>query len=239
MNKSYLNGIIQKQNFVYIKPGSFMMGSPESEPGRGDDELMHEVILTKGFWLADTACTQELWEAVMGNNPSNFKGEHRPVENVSWNDCKSFLEKINIVAQGTPLRLPFESEWEYACRAGTTTPFSFGEMITPEQVNYHGEYPYNKGKKGKYRGETVDTKSLPCNGWGLYEMHGNVWEWCNDWYGEYPSKSVIDPEGPDSGWARVLRGGGWYDDGRGARSADRGGGSPDGHDYGIGFRFAR
>ena len=124
---------------------------------------------------------------------------------------------------GLDLRLPTEEEWEYACRAGTTKPFSFGENITPEQVNYDGGYPYSGGKKGKNRGETVEVGSFPCNDWGLYEMHGNVWEWCSDWYGEYPLGPVVDPTGPEGGGLRVLRGGSWIDDGGNVRSADRGG----------------
>jgi formylglycine-generating enzyme required for sulfatase activity len=151
-----------EQRFRWIEPGKFMMGSPESEPERYDDELLHEVVLTKGFWLAETACTQELWEAVMGSNSSRFKGKKRPVENVSWEDCATFLEKINILIPGRNFRLPTEAEWEYACRAGTQTPFSFGDNITPEQVNYDGNYPYNNGPKGEYRGKTVDVGSLPC-----------------------------------------------------------------------------
>lgn len=201
------------QRLRWIEPGKFMMGSPETEPERDNDEILHEVVLTRGFWLAETACTQELWEAVMGSNPSRFKGRKRPVENVSWNDCAAFLDKINSLMTGLDLRLPTEAEWEYACRAGTQTPFSFGDNITPEQVNYNGE--------SKYREETVDAGSLPCNDWGLYEMHGNVWEWCSDWYGKYPSGSVVDPVGPERGTYRVLRGGCCFDFGRYVRSAFR------------------
>ncbi|MBN1654605.1 MAG: formylglycine-generating enzyme family protein [Deltaproteobacteria bacterium] len=228
------------QRMRWISPGTFRMGSPtKGEQQRGSDEIEHSVTLTKGFWLADTACTQALWQAVMGNNPSFFKGPDRPVENVSWKDCQRFLEGINGLIPELALRLPTEAEWEYACRAGTTTPFSFGKNITSDEVNYDGNYPYAGGKKGIYRQETVGVKALACNEWGLYQMHGNVWEWCRDWYGEYPSESAIDPIGPEKGARRVLRGGGWYNDARHARSACRVRHGPGNRGGGIGFRFAR
>jgi sulfatase modifying factor 1 len=228
-----------RQCFRWIKPGKFMMGSPGNESERDDDEILHEVTLTQGFWMANTACTQALWQAVMGENPSVFKGADRPLENVSWNDCREFIDKINGLKPGLNLRLPTEAEWEYACRAGTQTPFWFGDNITPEQVNYDGNYPYAGGKKGKYRKETAEVKSLPCNGWGLYQMHGNVWEWCSDWYGDYPGGSVIDPTGPSDGAFRVLRGGSWIYFGRNCRSADRFRFDPAFRDYDAGFRLAR
>ncbi|MEW6220414.1 MAG: formylglycine-generating enzyme family protein [Thermodesulfobacteriota bacterium] len=198
-----------RQVLRWIRPGSFQMGSPPNEPERFKNEEQHEVILTRGFWLADTACSQRLWQAVMGENPSRFKGEARPVERVGWEDCQAFLARINEQVPGLELRLPSEAEWEYACRAGTTTPFSFGTTITPDQVNYDGNHPYAGDRKGLYRQETVDVKSLPANPWGLYEMHGNVWEWCADWYGEYSAATVVDPVGPFTGTGRVLRGGSW------------------------------
>ena len=140
------------QRMRWIEPGTFLMGSPENEPERLDDEgPQHSVTIGRGFWLFDTACTQALWEAVMGENPSRFKGADRPVENVSWNDCQDFLQRLNERLPGLDLALPSEAQWEYACRAGTTTPFSFGANITPEQVNYNGDYPYAGGKKGLYR----------------------------------------------------------------------------------------
>jgi formylglycine-generating enzyme required for sulfatase activity len=214
-----IKGVVQRMR--WIMPGEFMMGSPKFEPERDSNEEQHEVILTKGFWLAETACTQALWRAVMGENPSRFKGNNLPVENISWEDCQIFIGRLNTAISGLDVGLPTEAQWEYACRAGTTTPFHFGETVTTDQANFHGDYPYNKGPKGEYRRKTVSVKTFPCNAWGLYEMHGNVWEWCRDWYGDYPKGSVIDPKGPSSGSYRVLRGGSWFNYGRFVRSAYR------------------
>jgi formylglycine-generating enzyme required for sulfatase activity len=215
------------QRLRWISPGRFWMGSPEGELERRENEgPRHEVTISKGFWLFDTACTQALWEAVMGGNPSSFKGLDRPVEQVSWNDVQEFLGKINERVLGLNLVLPSEAQWEYACRAGEKTPFSFGETITPEQVNYNGNHPYRGGKKGLYREETVSVASLPPNPWGLYEMHGNVWEWCADhWHTSYegaPSdgSAWIQPSAAP-GADRVLRGGSWNDDAQSVRSAYR------------------
>jgi formylglycine-generating enzyme required for sulfatase activity len=233
-----------RQLLRWIPPGQFWMGSPETEAERGSDEIRHHVTLTQGFWLADTACTQALWEAVVGENPSRFKDDpSNPVEWVSWKDVKEkFLPALNRQVPGLEAVLPSDAQWEYACRAGTQTPFGFGEKITPEQVNYDGNYPYAGGEKGEYRRKTVPVKSLPANGWGLYEMHGNVREWCEDVLGDYPSEAVVDPVGPQDGvegrW-RVLRGGGWHNDGGFCRSAYRYAYEPDGRNGDFGFRLAR
>jgi formylglycine-generating enzyme len=228
-----------RQQLRWIVPGEFMMGSPTSEADRDDDETPHRVILSQGFWLADTACTQALWQAVMGSNPSRFQGEELPVEQVSWNDVQDFIERLNTVAPGGGFRLPTEAEWEYACRAGTTTAFWFGDQITPEQVNYNGNYPYAGGRQGLYREATVTVKALPCNSWGLYQMHGNVWEWCQDWYGTYPKGTIVDPSGPSEGGPRVLRGGCWFIYGRFVRSAFRLHVGPGDRIDDSGFRRAR
>jgi sulfatase modifying factor 1 len=228
-----------RQAFRWIVPGTFLMGSPGDEPERLDRETQHQVTLTQGYWLADSTCTQALWWAVMGNNPSHFQDdENNPVEQVSWSDAQQFIEKLNGLIPNLNARLPTEAQWEYACRAGKTTPFSFGENITPEQVNYAGNYPYARGETGLYRGKTVPVKSLPPNPWGLYEMHGNVWEWCADWFGDYPTESVVDPDGPPSGAGRVLRGGSWIGRGRCARSAYRRWDGPDFRRYDFGFRLS-
>jgi formylglycine-generating enzyme required for sulfatase activity len=230
------------QRLRWISPGRFWMGSPGTEAEREDSEgPRHEVTISKGFWLFDTACTQALWQAVMGNNPSHFKGPERPVETVSWNDVQEFLAKINNkMVPGLDLVLPSEAQWEYACRAGTETPFSFGETITPEQVNYNGDYPYAGGKKGLFRKETVPVASLPANPWGLYEMHGNVWEWCSDGQRTYTTDAVTDPVGlTRAGGGRVFRGGSWSGIAQLARSSYRHARHPNSRLYFIGFRCAR
>jgi sulfatase modifying factor 1 len=228
-----------RQVFRWIAPGRFLMGSPPDEPERRDNEVQHEVRLSRGFWLADTTCTQALWQAVTGANPSHFKDDARnPVEIVSWKDVQTFLSELNRRVPGLQARLPSEAEWEYACRAGTTTRFSFGDNITPEQVNYDGNYPYPGGEKGLYRQKTVPAGSLPANTWGLYEMHGNVWEWCADWYGDYPNTPQVDPTGPQTGASRVLRGGSWDLSGRYALCAYRTRLKPGDRGRSFGFRFA-
>ncbi|WP_294000776.1 formylglycine-generating enzyme family protein [Sphaerotilus sp.] len=242
------------QRLRWIAPGEFLMGSPESEYERSSSERQHPVVLTQGYWLADTACTQELWEAVMGENPSRFKGDpQNPVEQVSWNDItEKFLPKLNELVPGLNLTLPTEAQWENGCRAGMTTPFSFGEHITTDQVNYDEQFPYAGGMKNQYyerdwrypmaRKKTLPVKELPANQWGLHQMHGNVWEWCQDDYGEYSEGTSIDPvvhQDRNEGRQRVLRGGSWFNNGRSCRSAERHANEPDHRDYGIGFRLAR
>ncbi|MEZ5478712.1 MAG: SUMF1/EgtB/PvdO family nonheme iron enzyme [Thiolinea sp.] len=220
-------GIIQR--FRWIKPGTFLMGSPPDEPERYGDETQHQVTLSKGFWLADTTVTQALWESVMGNNPSHFKGNPTkwPVERISWNDCQEFIRKLNQQANNLSVNLPSEAEWEYACRASTETPYYFGNIIVPHQANV-----------GQEIGKTVAVKSYPANAWGLYDMHGNVWEWCQDSYAEYSSDKLIDPQGQQDGKLRVLRGGSWGDISRNCRSAIRSRESADGSNRGYGFRLA-
>ncbi|MGF1578109.1 MAG: formylglycine-generating enzyme family protein [Gemmataceae bacterium] len=224
--------------FVWIPPGKFLMGSPEDEPERFDNEPQHEVTLTKGFWLQTTAVTQKQWEHVMGNNPSHFRESELPVECVSWNDCQEFCQKLT-ERTDRPIVLPTEAQWEYACRAGTTSPFWFGKTITTQQVNYHGDYPYDGGPKGQYRDQTVAVKSFLPNGWGLYEMHGNVCEWCQDWHGEYTGEPRIDPQGPTEGPPRVIRGGCWVLVAGRCRSAYRDHVVPGGRYDDLGFRCAQ
>jgi formylglycine-generating enzyme required for sulfatase activity len=205
--KQIVNSIGMK--FVWIPPGSFMMGSPANEARRGKDEIQHKVTLTKGFYMGVYAVTQEEWQAVMGKNPSFFKGEKNlPVERISWDHCQDFVKKMRDKDKKS-YRLPTEAEWEYACRAGTTTPYHFGANITSDQANYLGEIILPFGKKGVFRKKTTPVGGFPANAWGLHDMHGNVWQRCQDWYGEYPPKDVVDPQGPNTGTDRVMRGGAW------------------------------
>lgn len=223
------------QRFRWIEPGSFLMGSPETELERSSVEgPQHPVKLTQGFWLADTACTQALWLAVVGGeNSSDFNGnDELPVENVIWNDViEKFMPRLQALLQeGVEATLPSEAQWEYACRAGTQTPFSFGEQINPKQVNCDGDDPYNNSPKGAYREKTVPVKALPSNAWGLFQMHGNVWEWCFDERRTYAEGEAVDPLGPIGDGPRVLRGGSWISYARYARSAFR-------FEFGRGLRY--
>jgi formylglycine-generating enzyme len=207
--------------FVWIPPGIFVMGSPKEEKERNDDEAQHKVTLTKGFYMGMHLVTQEQWQAVMDDNPSQFKGEKNlPVDNVSWNDCQGFIKKLRDKDK-KPYRLPTEAEWEYSCRAGTTTPYYFGETISTDQVNYNGNGVYGNGKKGVRRGKTTPVGSFPANAWGLHDMHGNLWQWCQDWYGDYPQKDVVDPQGPAAGIGVTQRSGSWGHNPQICRSANR------------------
>ena len=225
------------QRMRWIRAGTFLMGSPQAERDRGSDETQHEVKLSRGYWLADTACTQELWEAVTGESPSHFNGDRRPVEQVSYDQVIKFVSVLAKLVPELAPALPTEAQWEYACRARTETPFSFGDAITWEQVNFDGRHPYGDPPKGEYRLQTVEVKSLSANRWGLYEMHGNVWEWCRDSYGEYSTASQVDPAGPATGSYRVVRGGSWYNVARYVRSACRRWDDPGFRSNFLGFRL--
>ncbi|NBR07888.1 MAG: formylglycine-generating enzyme family protein [Planctomycetes bacterium] len=228
-----------KLEMVLIPAGRFMMGSPASENGRGSSETQHEVTLTKPFYMGKYAVTQEQWEAVMGNNPSETKGAKLPVTCVSWEDCQEFIEKLNTSTKGN-YRLPTEAEWEYACRAGTSTTHSFGNKISPKDANYYDSKI----------GEPMPVGSYKPNAFGLYDMHGNVWEWCKDWYGNYSAEAEKDPQGPKDGrnqifnqpYGRVLRGGSFFslveDDISGTRSSRRNYNHPEFTHAGLGFRLA-
>jgi len=235
---------------VLIPAGKFMMGSPATEAGRGSDEgPQHEVTISKPFYMGVFEVTQEQYEQVMGNNPSSFKGAKNPVETVSWDDAIGFCRKLS-ARTGKKVMLPTEAQWEYACRAGTTTTFHTGDALEPGQAN--ADFPANPGVwdtimawVGKFlpqkakTNQTTPAGSFPPNDFGLYDMHGNVWEWCSDWYGEdyYANSPKTDPQGPDSGLARVLRGGGWGYDPQYCRSADRGRDDPVNRlGYYVGFR---
>ncbi len=225
--------------FVYIEPGSFIMGSPEDEPGRSRNEIQHQVTLTQGFYIQTTEVTQGQWQAVMGSNPADFSacGDDCPVEFVSWNDVQAFIDALNSMGEGT-YRLPTEAEWEYVARAGSTTAFANGQ-ITETGTGYDpvldsmGWYAYNSN------GSTHPVAQKQANAWGLYDMHGNVYEWCQDRYGSYPSESVTDPEGPSSITIRVYRGGSWLRTARRCRSAFRSNDRPGFANRDLGFRLVR
>ena len=208
--------------FRWCPAGTFVMGSPENEEDRGSGETQHQVTLTQGFWMLETEVTQAMWRSVMGSNPSYFKGDNLPVECVRWDDCQDFCRKLSGKI-GMTITLPTEAQWEYACRAGTTGAYA-GDL------DAMGWYYDNSG------GETHPVGQKKANAWGLYDMHGNVYEWCQDWYGDYPSGAVTDPTGPESGSLRVYRGGGWSRDAQDCRSANRSGDSPDGRINDLGFR---
>ncbi len=211
--------------FVRIPAGTFMMGSPENEYGYRD-EKQHKVTLTRPFEMMVTPVTQALWQAVMGNNPSRFKGPDLPVENVSWDDAQEFIQKLNQMLGTDSLRLPTEAEWEYACRAGTTGA-RYGEL---GEVAWYYD---NSDQKTHPVGQKAP------NAWGLYDMLGNVWEWCQDWHGSYPSGPVTDPTGPSAGSIRVFRGGSWYSYARFVRAAFRFSDGPRNRIDDVGFRLAR
>ena len=216
-----------KLEMVLIPAGKFMMGSPASEVGRRENETQHEVTLTKPFYMGKYEVTQVEWQAVMGNNPSQIKGARLPVTNVSWNDCQDFIKKLNARRNGF-YRLPTEAEWEYACRAGSKTVYSFGDSITNGDANY--------GPGGK----SVAVGSYKPNAFGLFDMHGNVWEWCEDWYANYPAEAVTDPNGAGTGKSRVSRGGSFDYGGSLARSSSRNdGGAPTDRSHVVGFRLAK
>jgi formylglycine-generating enzyme required for sulfatase activity len=200
--------------FVFIKPGSFMMGSPEKEAGRLNNEVQHKVTLTKGFFIQETEVTQGQWKKVMGNNPSIFKdcGDDCPVENVSWNDAKAFITKLNQMEGKAMYRLPTEAEWEYACRAGTSTLFAFGEYLYPEQVRFKYLRPLTEFETTLQKRGPVKVASYPPNAWGVYDMHGNVGEWCEDEWDDYPSSPVTDPLVQNTKNRNYIRRGGSWDD---------------------------
>jgi formylglycine-generating enzyme required for sulfatase activity len=252
--------------FVYIAPGAFTMGSPKDEPGLGKDEIQHRVTLTKGFYMQTKEVTVGHWRAFAGDtdyksdaergdgaygfignkwkkkkeiywaNPGFKQQDDHPVTCVSWNDARAFIRWLS-EKEGKDYRLPTEAQWEYACRAGTDTPFFFGKCLSTDQANYDGNFPLKGCPKGEFRKKTIAVGSLQPNAWGLYDMHGNVWEWCQDWYGDYPSGNVTNPAGPEEGVGRILRGGGWGHDARCCRSAYRYWDTPVDRVAIIGFRL--
>jgi formylglycine-generating enzyme required for sulfatase activity len=226
-------------SFGYVPAGTFIMGSPEHEPGRNDDEVPHEVTLTTDFYLQTTPVTQGQWQALMGNNPSGFEncGLDCPVEQVSWHECQEFFNRLNAMEEGA-YRLPTEAEWEYAARAGSNTAFARGGITA-----LFCDHDPTLDSLGWYCGNS-DRQTHPVaqkvpNARGLYDMHGNVYEWCQDWYGEYPPTPLTDPGGPASGTGRVGRGGSWFSSAKTCRSASRLRMSPDSKTPFLGFRVLK
>jgi len=220
------SGVTQK--FQWIEPGTFLMGSSQYENVDRSEDL-HPVTLTKGFWMADTTCIQKVWESIMGGNPCKVKGDYLPVEQISHLEVLEFTKKIS--SEKLKFRLPTEAEWEHACRAGTTTTYSFGQDIDVSQVNFDSrEFSRKPGDNSKidtnkvneFRGCSVIAKSLPCNQWKLYGMHGNVQEWCKDWFITHlGTEHVVDPRGGDTGITAVVKGGDWFYPKEWCRSAHR------------------
>ena len=226
----------------WIAAGSFEMGSND---GDSDEKPVHRVTLSKGYWLGEHEVTQGQWQAVMGSNPSHFKGSNLPVEQVSWEEAMAFCKKLTRdekakgrLPAGMSYTLPTEAQWEYACRAGTTDAFHYGNRLDSSMANFDGNYPYGGASKGVYRQKTTSVGSFKPNAWGLYDMHGNVWESCSDWYGSYSSGSVVDPAGARSGTNRVIRGGSWGSSARDCRSANRYRSTPGYRFNSLGFRLA-
>jgi formylglycine-generating enzyme required for sulfatase activity len=240
--------------FVWLAPGSFEMGTPSSQP-RQADEVPHRVTFRHGVYMGRFEVTQGQWQRVMGRNPSHFTscGPNCPVEMVSFNDVQEFLRRL---AEQTPrhdLRLPTEAEWEYACRAGTETSFSTGGQLTSAHANYDGRYPLAGTPAGVYLGHPTPVGSYAPNAWGLHDLEGNVWEWIDDWYGDYPNHSVVDPpptpraqahrvwdaRGGDFGFKKVIRGGSWYFNEDSCRCALRYTHFPGDIGPSVGFRLVR
>ena len=219
--------------FVLVPAGEFRMGFTDNDyHARSDEQPVHTVHISQSFYLGKSPVTQAQWESVMGNNPSHFKGDpHRPVESISWDDVQEFIRKLNERDRGIRYRLPTEAEWEYAARAGSKSVYSFGD--DREQLGEYAWYEKNSG------GTTHPVGQLKPNAWGLYDMHGNVWEWVQDWHGDYPDGTLVEPQGATSGSSRVQRGGNWHSDAGECRSARRSYGAPTARHQGLGFRLVQ
>jgi uncharacterized protein (TIGR02996 family) len=223
---------------AFVPPGAFLMGGTVED----EEKPVHRVTLTRGYFLGVYPVTQAQWAAVMGTKPSGFKGRNRPVENVSWEDARAFCAALS-GATGRRVDLPTEAEWEYACRSGTTTEYHFGDVISTDLANYDGNASWNASwndsPEAESREETTDVGSFAPNPWGLYDLHGNVWEWCADEYGPYTGDDRTDPEMKDinsDDIYRVLRGGSWNDDPQGCRAAFRCRDAPGSRRGNVGFR---
>lgn len=227
--------------FKRLPPGTFTMGSPADEYARSENERQHQVTLTQGFYMQTTEVTQGQWEQLMGSNPSFFQncGQDCPVEQVSWQDVQAFISKLNSREDTRTYRLPTEAEWEYACRAGSQTAFANEGEIARDTCGYNEDlaqlgWYYRNSEKG-----THPVQQKQANAWGLYDMHGNVWEWCHDWQGKYSFQAVTDPTGPEQGLNRIRRGGSWSQYPMFCRAAYRSWQDPQNENADIGFRLVR
>jgi uncharacterized protein (TIGR02996 family) len=217
--------------FAWVPAGTYFMGSPPGEPDRQENETRHRVTLTRGFYMGVHPVTRGQWREVAGSAPGRFTGDDRPVEGVSWTDCREFCQALTRkdglkVGLPSPYRLPTEAEWEYACRGATATAFSFGDQLTPARANFHANYARRPEQPGSQRQETTPVGLFPANAWGLTDMHGNVFEWCADAYAVYSDRDATDPCVEDGGEVRILRGGSWHSLAGRCRSACRAWGPP-------------
>jgi formylglycine-generating enzyme required for sulfatase activity len=232
----------QKIVVRFVPGGEFTMGSSLLEDGYGAEEEAHRVALSHHLWMGETVVTQDQWTAVMGDNPSYFNADGQlPVERVSFIDVMSFLSALNRLVPLPGLwrwHLPTEAQWERACRGGSQTAFAFGNDLSSVQANFDGSYPYGRAPKGPDLLSTSRVRSYPPNHYGLYDMHGNVAEWCQDWFGFYPPTKATDPKGPMGGTRRVVRGGSWSSGAINCRSAQRRAFLPEHRDNVIGFRVS-
>lgn len=235
-----------EMSFVLIPSGTFTMGSPTNEPHRGSSEVRHQVTISKPFYMQTTEVTVKQWHSIMGRRMMVYQqgADNIPVTRVSWFDCMKFIKRLNKLGQGK-YRLPTEAEWEYAARAGTSTAYSWGDTIDCEKAMY-GNHSFKHDvcqlyyrSIGLQMDQPAPVKTYKPNPWGLYDMHGNVWEWCMDWYGDYKKKPLTDPRGPESGNMRIRRGGSWFKYGYSCRSANRSFGHPATRYNTTGFRLVR
>jgi len=242
--KTYTNTL--GMEFVLIPSGTYTMGSPPKESHRGTSEVRHQVTISKPFYMQTTEVTVKQWYSIMEQRMmvSQKDADNLPITQVSWFDCMKFINRLNKLGQGK-YRLPTEAEWEYAARAGTSTAYSWGDTIDCDKAMY-GNNSLKENKCQPYIrsiGLQIDypapVKTYTSNSWGLYDMHGNVWEWCMDWYGDYPKNPVIDPKGPESGHVRIRRGGSWFKYGYSCRSSNRSFGHPATRYKTTGFRLVR
>jgi formylglycine-generating enzyme required for sulfatase activity len=226
--------------FVLVPSGRFTMGSPPGELGREPREVPHGVAISRPFYMGIHEVTQRQWQQVMGSKPSWFHacGPDCPVERVSWRDVQAFIARLERLSSQR-FRLPTEAEWELACRGGTATPFHTGADLTTEQANFDGEGPYGNSPPGRFRRSTTKVGTFPPNALGLHDMHGNVWEWTQDWHCPYPAGPVTDPVGTCSTDFKVIRGGSWYFDANSARCALRYTHRPQDSGFSLGFRLVR